>query len=150
MRFEELTVGRVITAGPREVTEREIVEFASRYDPQPFHTDPEWAKASRWGGLIASGWMTCAIAMELVARNILVGSGSIGSPGVEGVEWLAPVRPGDRLSLRVTVLESRVSSTGRSGVVRWRWELDNQTGTTVSRLVGTSLFERRATGRPTG
>jgi len=144
MRFEELVAGRVITAGPREVTEREIVEFASRYDPQPFHTDPEWARTSRWGGLIASGWMTCAIAMELVARHILAGSESIGSPGVEGVEWLAPVRPGDRLSLRVTVLESRVSSSGRNGVVRWRWELDNQAGATVFRMVGTSLFERPA------
>jgi len=150
MRFEELTAGRVITAGAREVTEREIVEFASRYDPQPFHTDPERARAGRWGGVIASGWMTCAIAMELVARNILAGSESIGSPGVEGVEWLAPVRPDDRLSLRVTVLESRVSTSGRNGVVRWRWELDNQTGITVCRMVCTSLFERSAPARLTG
>lgn len=141
MQFDELTPGRVIRAGDREVTEAEIIAYATRYDPQPFHTDPGWAARSRWGGLIASGWMTCGIAMELVAREILPGSGSIGSPGVEGVEWTAPVRPGDRLRLTVTVLESRIASSGRLGILRWRWELHNQTDTLVLRLVGTSFFE---------
>ena len=140
MQFEELSTGRVIKAGRREVTEREIIEFASRYDPQPFHTDPEFASKSRWGGLIASGWMTCGIAMELVAREILPGSSSVGSPGVERIEWPAPVRPGDVLSLTVTVLDSRISSSGRLGILRWQWELNNQADQLVLRLVGTSFF----------
>jgi len=141
MVYRELTPGRIIQGGPRVVTEREIVEFAERYDPQPFHTDPKAAAASRWNGLIASGWMTCAIAMELVARDILPGSESTGSPGVEAIEWPAPVRPGDRLELTVTVLESRISSSGKTGIVRWRWELHNQHRTLVLRLVGTSFFD---------
>jgi acyl dehydratase len=148
VHFNGLTVGRTIKAGPREVTEREIIDFALRYDPQRFHTDPAWAAESRWGGLIASGWMTCAIAMELVARNILTGSESIGSPGLEQIEWPAPVRPGDQLWLTVTVLTSRVSSSGRTGIVRWRWELHNQSDVLVLRMTGVSMFEVRLTESP--
>jgi acyl dehydratase len=140
MRFADLTAGRTFSAGPREVTAEEIVEFASKYDPQPFHVDPEAAGRSRWGGLIASGWMTCEIAMELVARSILAGSESIGSPGVEAIEWLKPVRPGDRLDLLVTVLQARRSSSGTTGIGRWRWELHNQEGDVAFRLIGTSFF----------
>ena len=143
MEFSELAPGWTFHGGPREVTEPEIIEFASRYDPQPFHIDPAAAAAGRWGGLIASGWMTCGIAMDLVVRGILTGSRSIGSPGVESIEWPAPVRPGDQLSLTVTVVESRVSSSGKIGIVRWRWELHNQSEVLVLRLIGTSLFELR-------
>ena len=150
MRFHELTPGRIIPGGSREITEAEIVDFARRYDPQPFHTDPALAAAGRWGGLIASGWMTCAIAMELVAREILVGSESMGSPGVELIEWPAPVRPGDRLHLTVTVLESRISSSGKIGIVRWRWELHNQHQAPVLRLVGTSFFDVTGAAPPGG
>jgi len=146
MRFAELAPGRTIQVGSRVVTAEEIVAFATRYDPQPFHLDPAAAAASRWGGLIASGWMTCGIAMELVAREILAGSESIGSPGVERIEWPAPVRPGDRLALKVTVLESRISSSGRVGIVRWQWELFNQVEVLVLRLVGTSFFEVSGSG----
>jgi acyl dehydratase len=141
VRFDELTTGRTFTVGRREVTEAEIVEFARRYDPQPFHIDPAEAARSRWGGLIASGWMTCGIAMDLVVREILPGSNSIGSPGVDKVEWPAPVRPGDVLALTVSVLESRISSSGKVGIVRWRWELTNQADVLVLRLIGTSLFD---------
>ena len=112
-----------------------------RYDPQPFHTDARRAAASRWGGLIASGWLTCSIAMELAVRRILTDSESAGSPGVEQIEWLRPVRPGDRLRLTVTVLESRVSSSGRLGIVRWRWELQNQDNVIVLRMTATSFFD---------
>ena len=87
----------LIDGGHRTVTEIEIVEFAKRYDPQWFHTDPERAKNSRWKGLISSGWMTCAIAMELAVKSVLADSESIGSPGVEQLKWLNPVRPGDEL-----------------------------------------------------
>ena len=102
---------------------------------------PAPAGAGRWGGLISSGWMTCCVAMELAVLHLLDGSGSIGSPGVEQVQWEKPVRPGDRLTLVVTVLESRVSSTKRIGIVRWRWELYSQTQTRVLNMVATSLFE---------
>jgi acyl dehydratase len=140
VRFQELSVGQVVEVGPRDVTEDEIIAFATRYDPQPFHTDPVIARASRWGGLIASGWMTCSIAMELVVRGILQDSESYGSPGVEAIEWTHPVRPGDSLRLRATVLDLRVSSSKHTGIARIRWELLNQHAILVLRLVGTSLF----------
>lgn len=141
MRFDDFKPGAVFRAGPREVSEQEIVEFARRYDPQPFHVDREAAQASRWGGLISSGWMTCGIAMELAVRHVLEGSGSIGSPGIETLKWEAPVRPGDRLSLCLTVLDSRMSSSGSLGIVRWRWELTNQNAVRVLDLIATSFFE---------
>lgn len=141
MRFADFIPGASFHAGPREVTEEEIVEFAARYDRQPFHTDRASAAASRWGGLIASGWMTCAISMELATGDLLKGSGSIGSPGIDELQWEKPVRPGDILNLRVTVLESRISSSGTTGIVRWRWELHNQGGIRVLHLIATSLFD---------
>jgi acyl dehydratase len=141
LRFQELTPGRIVEAGPREVTEREIIGFATRYDPQPFHIDPVRAAGSRWNGLIASGWLTCSIAMELAVHAILADSESAGSPGVEQIEWMHPVRPGDQLRLVVTVLESRISSSGRMGIVRWRWAVHNQLNTLVLRMVATSFFD---------
>jgi acyl dehydratase len=141
VKFQEFVPGAVFSAGPREVGEEEIIEFARRYDPQPFHVDRTQAGAGRWGGLISSGWMTCSIAMELAVHNLFDGSNSFGSPGVEQLQWEKPVRPGDRLTLVVTVLESRVSSSKKVGIVRWRWELFSQPGVRVLSLVATSLFE---------
>jgi len=141
MQFEHFVAGTVLRAGPRAVGDEEIVEFARRYDPQPFHVDRERAATSRWGGLIASGWMTCGIAMELAVEHILKGSESIGSPGIDELRWENPVRPGDQLMLTITVLESRRSSSGRTGVVRWRWELHNQDAKPVLSLLATSLFD---------
>lgn len=141
MQFNELIPGLVLELGPREITQQEILEFAGRYDPQYFHTDPVRATASRWGGLIASGWMTASIAMQLVVAAILEGSGSIGSPGLEKLEWLHPVRPGDLLHLKVTVLESRISKSGVVGVVRWSWQMANQEAIVVLNLIATSLFD---------
>jgi acyl dehydratase len=141
MQFNQLIPGLTIELGPRDISEQEILEFARRYDPQYFHTDPVRAAASRWGGLIASGWMTASIAMQLVVPAILEGSGSIGSPGLENLEWLHPVRPGDTLRLTVTVLESRLSKSGSVGVVRWSWHMANQSEVVVLRLIATSLFE---------
>lgn len=140
MRFDDFIPGAVFRAGPREVTEEEVIEFARRYDPQPFHVDRAAATASRWGGLIASGWMTCGVAMELAVRHVLEGSDSIGSPGIEQLKWEAPVRPGDRLKLCITVLESRISSSGTLGIVRWRWELTNHNEVRVLDLIATSFF----------
>ena len=141
MKFAELVPGAALHAGPRDVTEAEIIEFARRYDPQPFHVDRKWAAASRWGGLIASGWMTCSVAMEMAVELVLAGSESIASPGVEAIRWEHPVRPGDRLRLRVTVLSTRVGSSGELGILRWQWELHNQHEIRVLSLIATSFFE---------
>ena len=144
MRFDQMHPGMVIEAGRRTVSEEEIIRFASQYDPQWFHTDPERARHSRWEGLISSGWLTCAIAMELAVRNVLADSESIGSPGVEQLKWPNPVRPGDELALRIEVLEARLSRSGAVGVVRWRWILTTQRGATVLDAIATSLFQVRA------
>ena len=141
MKFRDLTPGRIIAGGRRRVTQDEIIEFARRYDPQWCHTDPERARASRWEGLIASGWLTCSIAMQLAVTSVLEGSESIGSPGIEQLKWLVPVRPDDELELRIEVLESRVSRSGTIGIVRWRWLLSNQVRVPVLEMTATSLFE---------
>lgn len=143
MRFDEIRVGMLINCGRRAVTEAEIIEFAQRYDPQWFHTDPVRARNSRWKGLIASGWLTCSIAMDLAVRSVLADSESIGSPGVEQLKWLNPVRPGDELELRIEVMERRVSRSGAVGVVKWRWLLGTQAGVPVLDLTATSLFQIR-------
>ncbi len=143
MRFEDFKAGMVIPGGRYTVTEEEIIEFARRYDPQWFHTDPERARDSRWKGLISSGWMTCAVAMRLAVDSVLAGSESIGSPGVEELKWLNPVRPGDVLELRMEVTESRVSRSGAVGIVKWRWNLTTGAGVPVLDLVATSLFQLR-------
>jgi acyl dehydratase len=141
MKFADLAAGMVFTAGRRAISEQEIIEFATRYDPQWFHTDPQRAQDSRWQGLIASGWHTCSIAMQLLVQHVLATSESIGSPGLEQVKWPNPLRPGDEVELRVEVLQTRVSSSGRMGIVRWRWVLTTLAGVQVLDLTGTSLFE---------
>ena len=105
--FEDYRVGEIAEFGDHLVTEAEIVEFATRYDPQPFHVDAQAAKQSIYGGLIASGWMTASCAMRMLVDHYISPIASMGSPGMDEVRWLAPVRPGDRLRMRVTVLESR-------------------------------------------
>lgn len=145
MRFADFHPGQVLEAGPYEVGEAEIVDFASRYDPQWFHTDPRAAAAHRFGGLIASGWHTCAIAMRLVVDSVLAGSESFASPGLEHVRWPHPVRPGDRLRLRARVLEVRRSASRSGlGILRWQWSLRNQADVEVLELEATSLFDLEA------
>jgi acyl dehydratase len=141
MKFAEFKPEMQIECGSHLVTEDEILSFAKKYDPQWFHVDMPRAQAGRWNGLIASGWMTCCIAMDLVVRAVLEGSESFGSPGVEELRWENPVRPGDRLHVTVSVLESRVSSSGRTGVVRWRWEVHAQPQQRVLTLIATTLFD---------
>jgi acyl dehydratase len=143
MRFEQIQTGSIINGGRRGVTEAEIIEFAKRYDPQWFHIDPVRAQNSRWKGLIASGWMTCSIAMELAVKSVLGDSESIGSPGIEQLKWLNPVRPGDELELRIEVMGTRLSRSGAVGIVKWRWVLTTQAGVPVLDLIATSLFQIR-------
>ena len=142
MKFADLSVGRVIRCGPASLSESAIMDFALTYDPQWFHADPVRASESVWKGLIASGWQTCSVAMRLAVDGILTGSESFGSPGLAYVKWKNPVRPGDELWLTVEVLENRVSQRNSAiGIVRWRWQLDNQRNELVLDLEATSLFD---------
>jgi len=145
VRFSELTPGVVVRSPPRIVTSKEIVEFASRYDPQWFHIDTARAREGRWRGLIASGWHTCAIAMELVVQRVLAGSESFGSPGVDSIKWLYPVRPDDSVALHFEVLRSSKSPSNRTGILLAKWELWNQNDRQVLTVQGTSLFDIAAT-----
>ena len=142
MRFAEFSAEQVIEAGPYHVSQAEVLQFATAYDPQWFHTDPEAAAQGRFGGLIASGWHTCGIAMRLLADKALKGSESFASPGLAYIKWPHPVRHGDVLSVRATVLETRVArSQPGLGILRWRWQLFNAQGTEVLDLEATSLFD---------
>jgi acyl dehydratase len=145
MRFAEFHAGQVIEAGPCELSADELLRFARDYDPQWFHTDPEAAASGPHGGLIASGWQTCGIAMRLAAQAALEGSESFASPGLAYVKWPHPVRPGDRLRLRATVIETRTSRRRPTlGLLRWRWQLFNAAGAEVLDLEATSLFDLAA------
>jgi len=141
--FEDIEPGGVYELGTRTVTESEIVAFAREWDPQPFHTDPEAAKESVFGGLIASGWHTGSMWMRMYVDTML-GSAARGSPGIEELRWLAPVRPGDTLSGRLTVLEARPSATKPDrGTIRIRGEMVNQDGVTVMSMTSRGHFGRR-------
>ena len=142
--LEDFTPGMVLEFGGVEVTAEEIIGFARRYDPQPFHVDAEAGRASIFGGLCASGWHTSAMMMRMWVDNFLSPEASLGSPGIDELRWLKPVFPGDRLRCRVEVLETTPSrSRPFMGSVRQRTEVLNQKDEVVLRLVGISLFRRR-------
>ena len=142
MKFADFHSGQVIEAGPYALSQDELLSFAREWDPQWFHTDPEAAAQGPHGGLIASGWQTCGIAMRLAVAAALEGSESFASPGLAYVKWTHPVRAGDALSLRATVLDTRRSASQPTlGILRWRWQLFNQDGTQVLDLEATSLFK---------
>jgi len=144
--FEDFKVGDSTDVGPVMVTEEEIVAFATQFDPQPFHIDAEAAKASPFGGLIASGWHTTALFMGMFVRGILLDAASLGSPGVEELRWTAPVRPGDNLTGRTTITDAQPSQTnpGR-GTVFTTNEVFNQDGELVMRFKARGFFARRPT-----
>jgi acyl dehydratase len=143
LAFEDLTPGRRWTFPPREVTREEIVSFAREYDPQPFHLDEAAAKASPFGGLVASGWHTACLAMRMLVDG-LGPSTSLGSPGVDELRWIKPVRPGDLLSLSCEVVEATPSrSRPDRGSVRLRYELSNQQCELVFSMIGIGMFGRR-------
>lgn len=144
--LEDYRPGASYEFGSVTVSERDIVEFAERYDPQPFHVNAEAAAQSPYGGLIASGWHTSAMMMRLLADDFISPVASLGSPGVDELRWPAPVRPGDTLRLRVTVLEARPSRSkpGR-GVMRTHVELINQDDTQVLSLKAVNLLRTRPT-----
>jgi acyl dehydratase len=142
MKFKEFFVGQIIEAGPYTLTEAELLAFAREWDPQWFHTDAQAASEGPHGGLIASGWQTCGIAMRLAVAAALEGSESYASPGLAYVKWTHPVRAGDALRLKATVLETRTSASKPGlGILRWRWQLFNAADTQVLDLEATSLFQ---------
>jgi acyl dehydratase len=145
--WEDFPVGQTVELGGYEMKRDEIIAFARQFDPQPFHVDEEAAKASFFGGLIASGWHTCSIAMRLMCDAYLSESASLGSPGVENIRWLKPVRPGDTLRVTRTCVESRPSSKNPDlGIVKSRWDAYNQHDETVMTMEGISMFRRRQPG----
>jgi len=142
--WEDFPVGRVFEYGSRQLSENEIIEFARDWDPQRFHTDPIAARQTPFGGLVASGWHTGAVMMRFMCDAYLNESSCIGSPGIEEWRFSLPVRPGDTLHYRGTVIESRPSSSKPDrGIVKWRWELLNQRGEVAVLIVGTQFFLRR-------
>jgi acyl dehydratase len=145
--WEDFKVGEVIELGSCAITEAEVLAFARKYDPQPFHVDPEAARRSIFGGLIASGWHTCALLMRLsvdaARRDEAAATGSLG---LDSCRWLKPVRPGDVLTGRTEVLETWPSRSKPIGFTRRRNELINQHGEVVVAVVGITMYERRPAG----
>ena len=142
--FEDYTEGLVEEFGDRLVTEAEIIAFAREYDPQPFHVDPVAAQSSLYGGLIASGWYTAGMMMRLLVEHFVSPVASLGSPGLDELKWPRPVRPGDRLRVRATVLSARASkSRPEMGIVQVLFEVLNQAGEVVLAARGTNLYKRR-------
>jgi len=147
--WEDMPVGSTRDLGSITPTAEEIVAFATQFDPQPFHLDEEAAKQSVFGGLCASGWHTCSMAMRLMVTNFLLESSSQGSPGLENIKWLKPVFPGDTLRLQHTVVESRPMTKRLDvGLVRTVWAMFNQRGEQVLHMEGYGMFRRRTPGAP--
>ncbi|MDB5581114.1 MAG: MaoC-like protein [Bradyrhizobium sp.] len=144
--WEDLVPGEAVGIGSYTVGADEIITFAKQFDPQPFHVDPEAAKGSIFGGLIASGWHTCGIAMRLMCDAYLNETASLGSPGLEEIRWLKPVRPGDTLRGTRTIEESRPTSKPDRGLVLTRWDMYNQKDEHVLMMRGYGLFGRRPIG----
>jgi acyl dehydratase len=142
--WEDFTPGRVFETATRALAEDDIVRFAREYDPQAYHTDAEAARDSPFGGLIASGWQTCGVMMRLMCDGYLLESSCTGSPGLEELRWLKPVRPGDALRLKTTVIEATPSAKQPNrGTVLFLWETLNQNGEVVLSIRGRQLFLRR-------
>ena len=125
--FENYEKGSVFIFGDIKIKEDDVLEFAKLYDPQPFHIDKNAAMKSPYKGLIASGWQTCALVMRLLVENFFSSSSSLGSPGIDELRWLIPVRPGDEINVRATVIETkRSSSKPDRGIVKIFIEAINQ------------------------
>lgn len=149
--FEDYAPGLVVRYGPIAVQEADIIDFGRRYDPQPFHADPVAAARGPFGGVIASGWHTGSLAMRLMVDHFLPRRAGLGSPGLDELRWLLPVRPGDQLSIRVTVTEARQSqSKPDRGLVRTLIEAINQRGEVVMTIKAMTLMlcRNRAPGGP--
>jgi acyl dehydratase len=147
--WEDLQPGSVRELGSVTPSAEEIKEFAEQFDPQPFHVDELAGRRSIFGNLCASGWHTCALAMRLTVENFLNEAASMGSPGLENLRWLKPVYPGDTLTLKHTITESRpLRKRADTGIVRAMWEMFNQNGEKVLQMEGYGMFRRRHPATP--
>jgi acyl dehydratase len=147
LSYEDLIVGTSTEIGRHTFTREEIVEFAGKFDPQPFHLDEAAAEQSPFRGLVASGWHTCSVMMGMLVRNAFAGSTSMGSPGIDEIRWLKPVRVGDTITMMNVVLDKRVSeSKPDRGIVSTRWEGFNQHGDMVITVSSKGLFGLRNPG----
>jgi acyl dehydratase len=147
LHFEDFRVGTVQRYGSYTLSRDEIIAFATQFDPQPIHLDEEVAARSLLGGLAASGWNICAIMALLITKGFLANSACMGAPGIDELKWLVPVRPGDILSVRHTVLETRASRTKPDrGFVKFRFEVLNQKEEVVQEQTNTIIFATRAGG----
>ena len=148
MRYwEDIKEGEVVELGSRTMEKERMVAFAREFDPQPFHTDEKAAEASIWGGLIASGWLTGSVLMRIFYDGYLKDTAGLGSPGIDELRWPKPVRPGDTLTVRLTVLETAASrSKPDRGIVRSLMEVLNQHGEIVMTTKGVNFFRRRPAG----
>jgi acyl dehydratase len=147
LHWEDFELGAVAIYGPRLVTREEIVAFAAEFDPQPMHLDEAAASATLLGGLGASGWHTCCLTMRMIADGFLLNSSSMGSPGIEEVRWLAPLRPGTRIRLRSTVLDVRASkSRPEMGLTKMNFEVLDDSDAIIMTLVTTFMLGRGEAG----
>src|ERR1700761_441395 len=145
LTFEDFPAGHLGTYGPRVVTRDEILAFAAEFDPQPMHLDEEAAKATMLQGLAGSGWHLCSLMMRMMFDGFIGRTASLGSPGVNELRWLAPLRPGDELTLDVDVAEARVSnSRPATGIVTFRATMRNAAGLTLCDMTTPIIVERRA------
>ena len=142
--WEDLAPGRVFESEPRTLSAKQMVDFALEYDPQYYHTDEQAARSSPYGGLIASGWQTVSLCMRMTCDSHLLDSASLGSPGVDKLRWIRPVRPGDSLRMRMTVLSATPSqSKPDRGTIFNRWEIFNQHDELVMVMEGYGIIARR-------
>lgn len=142
--FEDFAPGQVLELGSRTISRESMLAFAREFDPQPFHVDEDAARRSIYGGLLASGWHTGSLMMRILCDGLLHDTASLGSPGIDELRWLKPVRPGDTLSVRMTVLEALPSrSKPDRGLIRSLTEMRNQHGEVVLTVRGLSLLGRR-------
>jgi acyl dehydratase len=147
LHFEDFKAGDVAIYGPRHVTREEIIAFAAEFDPQPMHLDEAAAAATLLGGLGGSGWHSCALLMRMIADGFILNSTSMGSPGVEEVRWLKPLRPGTNLRVRMKVLEARASkSRPDMGLVRMTFEMIDDADAVLTTMTTTLMMGRRDAG----
>ena len=145
LTFEDFPPGHFGTFGPRRVTREEILAFAAEFDPQPMHLDEEAAKRTMLKGLAASGWHLCSIMMRMMCDGYIGRTASLGSPGVNEVRWLAPLRPGDDITLDVEVTEARISrSRPETGIVTFKTLARNAAGQALCEMVSPIIVQRHA------
>lgn len=146
--FEDFAQGdRVVTQGIT-LTDANIIDFGLRFDPQPLHIDKIAAAQSFYGGLIASGWQVAALSFRLFWQSGFIYGGSLGSPGVEDLRWLRPVRPGDTIFVEAEVTSTRLSAKGGRGYVGVSYTVKNQKGETVLTMTGTQIMALRPSRDP--